>query len=80
MTVIQKQIENEFEMYLQCNDNGDVSPCTLWDAAKAVIWGRIIALTAFFKKEKQKRVLDLQEEKKSLEIKHTEQKDPQILI
>jgi len=26
-TVIQKQIEYEFKMYLQCNDNGEVSPC-----------------------------------------------------
>lgn len=76
--MIQKQIENEFEIYLQCNDNGCLH--VPWDAAKAVIQGRIIALNAFFKKEKQKRVLDLQEEKKSLEIKHTEQKDTQILI
>jgi hypothetical protein len=57
-----------------------VSPNTLWDAAKAVIRGKIIALTASRKKEKQKRLNELQEELKSLEIRHTEQKDPQILI
>lgn len=79
-TAIQKQIENEFEMYFQCNDNGEVSPSTLWDAAKAVIRGRIIALTAFRKKEKQKRLLALQEEMKNLEIRHSKQRDPQILI
>lgn len=56
-TAIQKQIVNEFEMYLQCNDNGEVSPSTLWDAAKAVIRGKLIALTAFRQKKKQKRLL-----------------------
>lgn len=66
-------------MYLQNNDNGEVSPNTLWDAAKAVIRGKIIALTASRIKEKQKRLIELQEEMKLLEIRHTEQKDPQIL-
>lgn len=50
-----RQIQNEFELYLQSNDNGKVSPSTLWDAAKAVIRGKMITLTAFHKKEKQKR-------------------------
>ena len=44
---VQKQIQQEFETYLQNNDNGEVSPNTLWDAAKAVVRGKIIALTAF---------------------------------
>lgn len=76
---VQKQIQQEFEMYLQNNDNGEVSPNTLWDAAKAVIRGKIIALTASRIKEKQKSLIELQEEMKLLEIRHTEQKDPQIL-
>lgn len=76
---VQKQIRREFEIYLQSNDNGEVSPSTLWDAAKAVIRGRIIALTVSLKKAKLKRLADLQEEMKNLEIKHTEQKDPEIL-
>lgn len=66
-------------MYLQNNDNGEVSPNTLWDAAKAVIRGKIIALTASRIKEKQKSLIELQEEMKLLEIRHTEQKDPIIL-
>lgn len=76
---VQNQIQQEFKTYLQNNDNGEVSPNTLWDAAKAVVRGKIIALTAFRKKEKQRRLVELQEEMKSLEISHTELKDPQIL-
>ncbi len=30
-------IQKELSEYLIHNDNGEVSPCTLWDAAKAVI-------------------------------------------
>lgn len=47
---VQKQIQQEFETYLQNNDNREVSPNTLWDAAKAVVRGKIIAITAFRKK------------------------------
>lgn len=77
---VQKQIHQEFETYLQNSDNGEVSPNTLWDAAKAVIRGEIIAFTASRKREKQRRLIALQGELKSLEIKHMEQKDPQTLI
>lgn len=61
------------------NDNGEVSPNTWWDAAKAVIRGKIIALTASWKKEKQKILTELQDELKALKIRQTEQKDPRIL-
>lgn len=77
---IQKQIQTEFDLYIQSNDNGEVSPSTLWDAAKAVIRGKIISLTAYRKREKQKKLLNLQKEIKNLETKHIKQKDPQILI
>lgn len=56
-----------------------MSPNTLWDAAKGIIRGKIIALTASRKKEKQTRLTELQDELKTLKIRHTEQKDPQIL-
>ena len=49
---VQSEIQQEFKTYLQNNDNGEVSPNTLWDAAKAVVRGKIIALMAFRKKEK----------------------------
>lgn len=75
----QRQIQNELGLYLQSDDNGEVFPSTLWDAAKAEILSKIIGLTAFHKKEKQKRLLNLQEEMKNLETEHAKQKDQQTL-
>lgn len=37
---------------LQILDNGSVTPSVLWDAAKAVMRGKIIALTSRLKKTK----------------------------
>ena len=52
-----------------------MSPNTLWDAAKAGVRGKIIALATFRKKEKQDFV-ELQEEMKSLEIDTLNKKIP----
>lgn len=42
----------EPRLYLQENDNGDVNPSILWDTAKAVLRGKIIARTAMSKKRR----------------------------
>ena len=36
-----ESIKTELNVYLENNDNGEVSPATLWDAAEAVIRGKI---------------------------------------
>jgi hypothetical protein len=36
-----ESIKTELNIYLENNDNEEVSPATLWDAAKAVIRGKI---------------------------------------
>lgn len=41
------------------NDNGAVSPSTLWDAAKAVIRGKLMMWSAQEKKEKERQIKDL---------------------
>ena len=38
-----ESIKTELNVYLENNDNGEVSPATLWDAAKSLIRGKIIA-------------------------------------
>jgi hypothetical protein len=38
-----ESIKTELSICLENNDNGEVSPAILWDAAKAVIRGKIIA-------------------------------------
>lgn len=53
-----------------------VSSSNIWDAAKAVIRGKLIMWSSIKKKEKQKQLKDLLYELKNLEIKHTELNGP----
>lgn len=55
----QKYIKTEFKDYMTHNDNGAVSPSTLWDAAKAVIRGKLMMWSAQKKKEKERQIKDL---------------------
>lgn len=75
-----ERIKNELQMYLEDNDNGNVNPVTLWDAAKAVLRGKIISETAFARKVKAQRLLDLQKQLSDLEQQHSKNKDPQLLL
>lgn len=52
---------NKLKIYREHNDNGEVSPVILWDAAKAFLRGKIIAKSEMLKKIKAKKLLDLQE-------------------
>ncbi len=72
-------IDKEFKEYLEQNDTGEVSPGTVWDAAKAVLRGKLILCSSVKKREKQKRIKDLLEELKNLEMKHVELNDSKLL-
>ena len=52
---------------------------TLWDAAKAVLRGKIISITAFIKKAKAQTLTDLQNKLLELEQLHSKQKTPLLL-
>lgn len=60
----------ELKEFLEHNDNGEVSPAILWDAAKAFLRGRIITQTAFLKKLKSKQLLELEVKLRDLERLH----------
>jgi len=51
----------EINTYLENNDNGEVSSPILWDACKAVMRGKIIAITSLLKKTRQEKLNKLQE-------------------
>ena len=74
-----EHVQKEFKDYMDNNNNGEVSPSVLWDAAKAVIRGKCIALTSHRKKERYKKLSDLEENLKVLEREHIESKEPCIL-
>ncbi len=65
-----EEIQREWEDYIKINDNGSVSPSVLWDAAKAVIRGKIIALTSRLKKQRELKQLEIEKEIKKLEYEH----------
>lgn len=46
-------LEREVESYLELNENCGVSPQMVWDALKAVVGGKMISISSFYKKETQ---------------------------
>ena len=48
---VNEEIKKEIKKYLKTHDNEDMSTQNLWDAAKAVLRGKFIAIQAFLKKE-----------------------------
>ena len=47
---ITEEIKEEIKEYLQANDNKDTALQNLWDAAKAVLRGKFIAIQAYLRK------------------------------
>lgn len=50
---IKEKLKFEIDLYLEYNDNGEVSPVILWDALKAVLQGKITAISSNLKKLKK---------------------------
>lgn len=65
----------EIQMYIRENDNGEVTPSVLWDACKAVIRGKLIAKSAYLKKQRQERLHKLETDLKKLETEHKSKVD-----
>ena len=47
---ITEEINEEIKKYLEANDNKDTLLHNLWDAAKAVLRGKFIAIQAYLRK------------------------------
>ena len=60
--------------FLETNDNENMTTQNLWDAAKAVLRGKFIAVQSYLKKQKKHRLDNLTLHIKQLE---KEQKSPQ---
>lgn len=63
---IVNKLKFEIESYLEYNDNDAVSPVIWWDALKAVLRGKIIAISSTVKKLKKQKLLDLEIKLKEL--------------
>ncbi len=69
---IKEKLKNEIKTYLAINDNGEVTPSVLWDALKAVLRGKIIAITSYEKKLRKERLVKLEDKLKVLQRDHVD--------
>ena len=53
------EIKEEIKKYLETNDNENTTIQNLWDAAKAVLRGKFIAIQAYLKKQEKSQVNNL---------------------
>ena len=50
---VNEEIKKEIKKYLKTNDNENTTIQNLWDATKAVLRGKFIAIQAFLKKRRK---------------------------
>ena len=53
---ITEEIKGEIKKYLETNDNENTTIQNLWDAAKAVLRGKFIAIQSYLKKHEKSQV------------------------
>ena len=71
---ITEEIKEEITTYMETNDNESTMTQNLWDAAKVVLRGKLIAIQSFLKKQETFQINNLTLHIKQLE---KEQKNPQ---
>ena len=62
--------------YLETNDNENMTAQNVWDAAKAVLRGKFIAIQSYLKKKEKSQINNLTLHLKQLE--KEEQKNPKL--
>ena len=72
---ITEEFKEEIKKYLETNDNENTTTQNLWDAAKAVLTGKFIAIQSYLKKQKKSQINKVNLHLKQLE--KEEQKKPQ---
>ena len=56
---INEEIKEEIKKYLETNDNENTTIQNLWDAAKAILRGKFIAIQAYLKKQEKSQINNL---------------------
>ena len=72
---VTEEIKREIRKFLETNDNENMTTQTLWDAAKAVLSRKFIAIQSYLKKQEKHQIDNLTLHLKQLE---KEQKNPKI--
>ena len=71
-----QHVTEEIKIFLETNDNENMTTQNLWDTAKAVLRGKFIAIQSYLKKQQNHQIDNLTLHLKQLE--KEEQKNPQI--
>ena len=77
---IAEEIKEEIKKYLETNDNENMTTQNLWDAAKAVLRGKFIAIQYYLKKQEKSQINNLTLHLKQFEKKEQQQKKPPKLV
>ena len=64
---VTEEIKREIKTFLETNDNENMTTQNLWDAAKAVLRGKFIAIQSYLKKQEKHRIDNLTLHLKQLE-------------
>ena len=72
---ITEEIKEEIKKYLETNDNENTMIRNLWDAVKAVLRGKFIAIEAYLKKQDKSQINNLILHLKELE---KEEQNPKL--
>ena len=56
---ITEEIKEEIKKYLETNDNENTTTQNQWDAAKAVLRGKFIAIQSYLKKQEKSQINNL---------------------
>ena len=64
---VTEEIKREIKKFLETNDNENMTTQNLWDAAKAVLRGKFIAIQSYLKKQEKHRIDNLNLHLKQLE-------------
>ena len=74
---VTEQIKREIKIFLETNDNENMTTQSLWDAVKAVLRGTFIAMQSYLKKQERHKIDNLTLHVKQLE--KEEQKTPKLV-
>ena len=75
---VTEEIKREIKKFLETNDNENMTTHNLWDAAKAVLQGKFIAIQSYLEKQEKHRIENLTLHLKQLE-KEEQQKYPKLV-
>ena len=64
---VTEEIKREIKKFLETNDNENMTTQNLWDATKAVLRGKFIAIQPYLKKQEKHRIDNLTLHLKQLE-------------